>query len=33
MSVQEKPEVLSLYDFFKKFPDEESARTFFEVKR
>lgn len=33
MSVQEKPEVLSLYEFFKKFPDEEAARTFFEVKR
>jgi len=33
MSAQEKPEVLSLYEFFKKFPDEEAARTFFEVKR
>ena len=32
MSDQKKPEVLSLCDFFKKFPDEESARTFFEVK-
>ena len=32
-AVQEKPEVLSLYEFFKKFPDEESARAFFEVKR
>jgi hypothetical protein len=31
MSAQEKPEVLSLYEFFKKFPDEEAARTFFEL--
>lgn len=33
MSDQKKPEVLSLYDFFKKFPDEQSARVFFETKR
>lgn len=29
----EKPETLSLYDFFKKFPDEESARLYFEGRR
>ena len=28
-----KPETLSLYDFFKKFPDEESARLYFENGR
>lgn len=33
MSAQEKPEALSLYDFFRKFPDEQSARAFFEAKR
>ena len=27
------PETLSLYEFFKRFPDEESARKFFENKR
>jgi transposase-like protein len=29
----EKPEILTLYDFFKKFPDEESARLYFENRR
>lgn len=29
----EKPETLSLYDFFKKFPDEEAARLYFEKRR
>lgn len=33
MTNAEKPEVLSLYDFFKKFPSEESARLYFENKR
>lgn len=28
-----KPATLSLYDFFKKFPDEESARLYFENRR
>lgn len=28
-----KPETLSFYDFFKKFPDEESARLYFEAGR
>jgi transposase-like protein len=28
-----KPETLSLYEFFKRFPDEEAARKFFEGKR
>jgi len=27
------PEILSLYGFFKKFPDEESARLYFEARR
>lgn len=29
----DKPETLSLYDFFKKFPNEESARLYFENRR
>jgi transposase-like protein len=29
----EKPETLSLYQMFKRFPDEEAARKFFETKR
>lgn len=29
----EKPEIISLFDFFKKFPDEESARIYFEMRR
>ncbi len=29
----EKPETISLYQFFKQFPDEESARVYFEAKR
>jgi transposase-like protein len=29
----EKPEVISLYGFFKKFPDEEAARVYFESRR
>ena len=29
----EKPETLSLYQMFKRFPDENSARKFFEAKR
>ena len=33
MTNAEKPEVLSLYDFFKKFPNEDAAREFFENKR
>jgi len=28
-----KPEDISLYQFFEKFPDEESARLYFENKR
>jgi len=28
-----KPETTSLYEFFKKFPSEESARVYFETKR
>ena len=28
-----KPETISLYDFFQKFPNEESARLYFENKR
>lgn len=28
-----KPETISLYDFFAKFPNEESARLYFENKR
>lgn len=28
-----KPETISFYEFFQKFPDEESARLFFESKR
>ena len=28
-----KPETISLYQFFKQFPDEESARLYFEAKR
>lgn len=28
-----QPETISLYQFFQKFPDEESARLFFEDKR
>lgn len=28
-----KPEVISLYQFFEKFPNEESARQYFETKR
>jgi len=28
-----KPEILSTFEFFKKFPDEESARKFFETRR
>lgn len=28
-----KPETISFYEFFKKFPDEEAARLFFEGKR
>ena len=28
-----KPETLSLYDFFKKFPDEEASRLYFENGR
>lgn len=28
-----KPETTSLYEFFKQFPSEESARTYFETKR
>ena len=28
-----KPETLSTFEFFKKFPDEEAARKFFEAKR
>ena len=28
-----KPETLSTFEFFAKFPDEEAARKFFEVKR
>ena len=33
MNSKQKPEVLSLYDFFKKFPNEDAARDFFENKR
>ena len=33
MNHSDKPETLSLYDFFKKFPTEDSARIFFETKR
>lgn len=33
MNHTDKPETLSLYDFFKKFPTEGSARIFFETKR
>ncbi len=33
MNIQEKPENFSFYDFFKKFPNEESAQEFFEAKR
>lgn len=33
MNNEQKPETLSLYDFFKRFPSEESARIFFENKR
>lgn len=29
----DKPETVSLYEFFKQFPDEESARKYFEGKR
>lgn len=29
----EKPETISLFDFFKKFPDEEAARCYFEARR
>lgn len=29
----EKPEIISLYEFFKRFPDEDAARKYFEVKR
>ena len=29
----DKPETLSTFEFFKKFPDEESARKFFEARR
>jgi transposase-like protein len=29
----DKPETISLYKFFKKFPDEESSRKYFEGKR
>ena len=28
-----KPETISLYQFFQQFPDEESARLYFENKR
>lgn len=28
-----KPETLSTFQFFQKFPDEEAARKFFETKR
>jgi transposase-like protein len=28
-----KPETLSTFEFFRKFPDEEAARKFFEAKR
>jgi len=30
---QPKPETISLYEFFAKFPNEESARLYFEEKR
>jgi transposase-like protein len=29
----DKPETISLYEFFKKFPDETAARVYFEAKR
>jgi hypothetical protein len=29
----EKTETISLYEFFKKFPNEEAARLYFEEKR
>ena len=28
-----KPETISFYEFFQRFPDEEAARLFFEGKR
>jgi len=30
---QDKPETLSTFEFFQKFPDEEAARKFFEARR
>lgn len=33
MTKQEKPVTISLYEFFQKFPNEESARKFFETRR
>lgn len=32
-SKEKKPETISFYEFFQKFPDEESARSFFEARR
>ncbi len=29
----DKPETISLYEFFQRFPNEEAARQFFEIKR
>lgn len=33
MTMTDKPETISLYQFFQQFPDEEAARKFFEGKR
>ncbi len=32
-AIMDKPEIISLYELFKKFPDEESARIYFEERR
>lgn len=33
MKTQEKPEVLSIYEFLQKFPDEKAARSYLETRR
>ena len=33
MMPQDKPETISTFEFFKRFPDEEAARKFFEARR
>jgi transposase-like protein len=33
MQAQKKPEVLSVYDFLQRFPDDKAARSYLEARR